>query len=90
MSIYKMVYYVGGASLGGYILLKLVERDPESIRKELPEGHELDYANESKKRSQAFMYVLKSAAAGEDPQTAAKRLKEQMEKTPKTTPTQTS
>lgn len=36
------------------------------------------------------MYVLKSAAAGEDPQTAAKRLKEQMEKTAKTTPTQTS
>lgn len=57
---------------------------------ELPEGQQADYTSESKKRSQAFMYVLKSAAAGEDPQTASKRLKEQMEKATKTTPTQTS
>lgn len=36
MSLYKMMYYVGGATLGGYILLKLVERDPESVRKVRP------------------------------------------------------
>lgn len=36
MSLFKMMYYVGGATVGGYILLKLVERDPESVRKVRP------------------------------------------------------
>lgn len=57
---------------------------------ELPERHEQDFGNESRKRTQAFMHILKSAAAGDDPEVAAKKLKEQMEKTAKAKSTQTS
>lgn len=52
---------------------------------ELPSQVRVDCENESKK-SEAFMFILKQAAAGEDPETAAKKLREQMAKAPKTPP----
>lgn len=61
-----------------------------SSSQELPEGQQVDYANESRKQTQAFMDVLKSAASGDEPEQAVKKLKEKMEKTAKTSPTQTS
>lgn len=76
MAATKIIYYVGGCSLAGYLLLKLVERDPETLRKKLPEGKQIDYETEAQKRNALFMCVLKNAAAGDDPEVAARKARE--------------
>lgn len=60
------------------------------VIQQLPERNEVDFETESRKRTEAFMNVLKRTAAGEEPETAVKKLKDQMEKAAKSTPTQTS
>lgn len=80
MSVLKSLYYVGGFTIGGYFLMKFVERDPELLRKELPERHETNYSDEAQKRNAAFMQILKNVSQGDDPQTASRKLREQYEK----------
>lgn len=84
MATLKIMYYLGGFTVVGYFLMKVVERDPENLRKELPEKHELDYEAASQKRTAAFMQVLRNSAAGDNPEEAVRKLKSQMEKTTKT------
>lgn len=66
--------------MAGYFLMKLVERDPEALRKELPERYQEDYHNAAKQRTAQFMTVLKNVADGDDPATASRKLREQLEK----------
>lgn len=84
MSALKSMYYLGGFSLAAYVLWKVTVRDPEEFRKLLPEKNEVDYENASKKRSAAFVEILKHSAAGDSPEEAVKKLKRDLEKTAKT------
>ncbi|KAK4317038.1 hypothetical protein Pmani_011850 [Petrolisthes manimaculis] len=73
-SLKSLVYVSSFVSLG-YILMKVTERDSEEIRKQLPEGQQVDYHNESQRRKAAFMQVLKNAAEGDDPEVAIRKAK---------------
>ncbi|KAK3884590.1 hypothetical protein Pcinc_011146 [Petrolisthes cinctipes] len=73
-SLKSLVYVSSFVSLG-YILMRVVERDPEEILKQLPEGQQVDYRNESQKRKAAFMQVLKNASEGDDPEVAIRKAK---------------
>ena len=50
----------------------------------LPEKNEVDYENASKRRSAAFVEILKHSAAGDSPEEAVRKLKKDLEKAPKT------
>ncbi|KAK7070891.1 hypothetical protein SK128_019783 [Halocaridina rubra] len=77
MSSMKPLYYIGGFTLAGYFLMKAVERDPESLRKELALKHGEDYQAEVNKQNAQFMTLLKSVSQGADPVATANQLKEQ-------------
>lgn len=47
---------------------------------ELPERYQEDYQNAAKQRTAQFMTVLKNVAEGDDPATASRKLREQLEK----------
>jgi len=63
----------------GYFLMKLTARDPEVLRKNLPERNDRNYSDSAETRNTSLLAAIKASAAGEDPAEAAKKAKKKLE-----------